>query len=201
MKRFALLLFLAACGTPYKHNEQCAAGEFERDSQEFAEPRNDIPGLPNLARVSPALYRSAQPTAEGFAEAKKLGIKTILNIRWGSSDRDELKGLGLQYFHISFSALNPEDSDVIAFLQVVQDPANHPVLVHCQRGADRTGMMVAIYRHMVQGWPMVRAKKELPRFGFDPMFENLIDYLDCLNCPQMRERVKAAPPPKIEFIP
>ncbi len=201
MKRSILLLMLTACAAPYEHNDQCMQGEVEHQRHPFAEPRNDIPGLSNFALVGPGLYRSAQPDARGFSAAKQLGIKTIINIRWAKSDIEELKGLGLRYVHISFSALYPEDEDVIAFLQVMQDSANHPALIHCQRGADRTGMMVAIYRHVVQGWPMERAKKEMPIFGFAEMWENLVDYLDCLDCPKLREKIKTTSPPEVRIIP
>lgn len=195
------LLLLATCAAPYPHNEQCAIGEVERQSTQLAEPRHDIEGLPNFAEISPGLYRSGQPTAEGFAQAKKLGIKTILNLRWGASDREELQGLGLKYYHISFNPWIVDEDEVVEFLQIVMDPTHQPVLVHCQRGADRTGMMVAVYRHLVQSWPMERAKKEMGRFDFHPMFENMIDYLDCVNCPQLREKIQNRPAPQVETIP
>jgi protein tyrosine/serine phosphatase len=166
----------------------------------LASPRDDIPGLPNFARVSPGLFRAGQPDEGGFAEAKKRGVKTVVNLRTLHSDRDELKGLGLAYVKIHFNPLHPEDEDVIAFLKVVADPANQPVLVHCQHGADRTGTMVAIYRVMIEGWPMEEAMLELPRFGFHRIWGNMKRYLHNLDVREIREALATAEAPAPERI-
>lgn len=96
------------------------------------------PGLPNLHKVSPVLYRGAQPTAEGMRELKKLGIRTVVNLRWLHSDRDEIGDTGLAYEEISMKSWHPEDEDVARFLRIVTDPDRTPVFIHCQHGADRT---------------------------------------------------------------
>ena len=62
--------------------------------------RIELPGLPNLHKVSDDLYRSAQPTAEGMQQLEKLGVKTVINLRSLHSDRDEIKDTGLTYEHI-----------------------------------------------------------------------------------------------------
>ena len=36
-----------------------------------------------------------------------------------------------------------------------------PVLIHCQGGSDRTGVMVALYRMAFQGWDLEEAKNEM----------------------------------------
>lgn len=173
----------------------------ETPQRELASPRNDVAGAPNLAQISPELWRSAQPNAEGFKNLKALGIKTVVNLRNVSSDRDELKGLGLKYVHIHFAPWHPEEEDVVAFLKVLEDPENHPVLVHCQHGADRTGTMIAIYRAYQQGWPMKDAMQELPRFGFHSIWANLKKYLERLDVAALRAKVRAAPAPKAEVVP
>jgi protein tyrosine phosphatase (PTP) superfamily phosphohydrolase (DUF442 family) len=167
----------------------------------LASPRNDVPGAPNLAQVSPVLWRSAQPTAEGFKNLQAMGIRTVVNLRNFTSDRDELKGLGLRYHHIHFATWHAEDEDVVAFLKIVSDPANHPVLVHCQHGADRTGTMVAAYRVVMEGWTMEEAMQELPRFGFHSIWTNLKTYLQKFDAAAMKKMVDAAPAPKVEVVP
>ena len=64
----------------------------------------DLLGCGNLYKVSDALYRGEQPTAEGFKELEKLGIKTVVSLRSLHSDRDELKGTSLAYEHIRMEA-------------------------------------------------------------------------------------------------
>jgi protein tyrosine phosphatase (PTP) superfamily phosphohydrolase (DUF442 family) len=167
----------------------------------LATPRNDVPGVSNLAEVAPGLWRSAQPDAVGFKNLRAMGIKTVVSLRRLSSDRPALRGLGLRYRHIHFAPWHAEEEDVIAFLKIATDPANQPVLVHCQHGADRTGTMVAIYRVYVQRWAMSEAMQELPRFGFHSIWHNLRLYLERLDVSALRAKVAAAPMPSLHVVP
>ena len=72
----------------------------------WAEPL-ELTGVPNLHKVSDALYRSAQPTAEGMRNLKELGVKTIINLRSFHSDRGEIGETGLGYEHIYMKAWHP----------------------------------------------------------------------------------------------
>jgi len=148
------------------------------------------PELPNLHRVTDNLYRGAQPTAEGFKELEKMGVKTIINLRGFHSDEDLLKNTHLSYESIRFNTWHPEDEDVIKFLQIVTDKNRYPIFVHCQHGADRTGLMIAIYRMAIQKWAKEDAIKEMTdgNYGFHAIWQNLISYLNDLNV----EAIKAA---------
>ncbi len=161
-------------------------------SQIWAKPI-ELPGLPNLHKVSDDLYRGAQPTAEGVQQLKKLGVRTIVNLRLFDFDRDKIKGTGLAYQHIRFMTWYPQDKKVIRFLKIVTDPNSTPVFLHCQRGADRTGAMCAIYRVAVQRWPKAEAIDEMVNggFAFNRRWMNLIDYIEKLNIEDIRRRVGA----------
>src|SRR5437588_10703335 len=50
-------------------------------ARSYASPSDDIPGLPNFAKVSDGLYRGAQPTREGFVALKQMGVKTVIDLR------------------------------------------------------------------------------------------------------------------------
>jgi protein tyrosine phosphatase (PTP) superfamily phosphohydrolase (DUF442 family) len=163
-------------------------------------PRNDLPGVKNFTQVSPFLWRSAQPTAEGFRQLRQMGLRTVVNLRNVASDRKALAGTGLGYVHIHFATWHAEDEDTVRFLRVVTDPERQPVLVHCRRGADRTGMMVAIYRVYAQGWTQEEALAELPRFGYSPVWSNLKRFFRRLDFAGLRRKVEAAPAPKVEII-
>ena len=180
---------------PAEKTESTGAG-----AKAVLSPRGDIPGLTNFARISDGLYRGAQPSAEGFAELKKLGIKTVVNLRSFHTDRQKLKGTGLQYLHIYCKAWHPEDEDVIEFLKVVRDPANQPVFVHCLHGADRTGMMVASYRIIEQGWTIPDAADELPRFGFHTIFKQIPKYLKGFVSESIQNGVNDGRGAKVERI-
>lgn len=157
-----------------------------------------LEGAPNLHKVTDTLYRSAQPTAEGFKNLQEFGIKTVVSLRVFHSDKDEIEDAGAEgAFHvkrISFKTWHAEDEDVVKFLKIVTDPANAPVLVHCQYGADRTGLMVAIYRVAVQGWTKEAALKEMTDggYGFHTVWENLPDYFEALDVPRIRKEAGLA---------
>lgn len=155
------------------------------------------PGLPNLHRVAPGVWRGAQPSAEGMRTLETMGVRTVVNLRGFHSDRDELVGTGLSYVHVRFNTWNPEDEDVVAFLKVVADPARQPVFVHCQHGADRTGMMCALYRMTVQGWTVDEAIAEMTRggYGFHPIWRNLPVYLRQVDAERLR-RMAGLPEPQ-----
>ena len=158
----------------------------------WAEPV-ELPGVPNLHKVSDDLYRGAQPTDEGMAALHKMGIKTIVNLRSFHSDRDEIGDLPLGYEHITMKTWHAEDKEVVRFLRIVGDEGRRPVFVHCQRGADRTGTMCAIYRIFVQGWSKDDAIAEMTEggFGFYEGWQNLIDYIRELDVERIRERAGA----------
>lgn len=147
-------------------------------------------GLPNLHKVSDALYRGAQPTAEGFVTLKGMGVKTVVNLRSFHSDKKSLGDTGLGYEHITMKAWHAEEKEVVRFLKIVTDPAHQPVLVHCQHGADRTGTMCAIYRVAVQGWSKDDALKEMRDggYGFFEGWKNLVKFIEDLDVASIREK-------------
>ena len=105
---------------------------------EWAQPV-ELPGCPNLNKVTDTLYRGAQPTAEGFARLKQLGVQTIINLRHNHSDVDEMGDLKFNYIAIPMHAWHAEDEDIVAFLRAVTDKKNGVIFVHCEHGSDRTG--------------------------------------------------------------
>ncbi|NUP08121.1 MAG: protein-tyrosine-phosphatase [Polyangiaceae bacterium] len=164
------------------------------------EPRDDLPGLPNFAKVSDVLYRGAQPTAEGFRTLKNMGVKTVVSLRMLHSDRKMLEGTGLQYRRISAKAWHPEDEDVARVLKIVEDPKNQPVFVHCEHGADRTGTVVAAYRMVEQGWTNEEAAAELQAFGYHPIWAEILTYLSRFERKAMQQTVANTPAPSLDLI-
>ena len=160
-------------------------------TQPLASPR-DLSGVPNFARVSDVLYRGAQPNREGFTLLRAIGVKTVVDLR-GEVHQDDLEGLGLKYVHIPSDVFHPRQSQMIEFLRVVNDPANQPVFVHCQRGADRTGCYVGVYRIVEQGWTARDAEAELPRFHFNPFFGDVPAFLRGLDAEKMRQELIEPP--------
>jgi len=156
---------------------------------DWAVPVNQ-PDLPNLYQLTPTLYRGAQPTAAGMKQLEAMGIKTVINLRWLHSDKDEAEGTSLNLVSIPCQAWDKElDEQAVRFLETVTDPANQPVFVHCQHGADRTGTMCAIYRIVVQGWSVDAALEEMTAGGynFHAVWKNLPAYLRSINVDALRK--------------
>ena len=149
-----------------------------------------VPGITNLYMVTTNLYRGAQPTAEGMKQLKAIGIKTVVNLRSFHSDKDELVGTGLKGVRFETKPWHAEEEDVVAFLKIVTDTNNLPVFVHCQRGADRTGTMCAIYRIVVCGWTKPEAIEELKQGGyhFSPVWKNLVTFIEKADIEDIKRR-------------
>jgi protein tyrosine/serine phosphatase len=163
----------------------------------WAEPVTK-PGLPNLHKVSDALYRGAQPAPEGFKTLQAMGVKTVVNLRSSHTDDDEIGTLALKKVRIRCKAWDPEGDEVDVFLKVVADPANHPVFVHCQHGADRTGLMCAIYRMAIQGWTREQAVEEMTKggFGYHSVWDDLLEYLQKVDVEALKKKAGIASPSK-----
>ena len=168
--------------------------------EDWASPVAASPGLPNLHRVNSSLYRSAQPSKEGFVflgtEASlanaDLPIKTVISLRAFNDDAPLVPASsGLRLEQIRFKTWHPEDEDVVKFLRIATTPALQPVLVHCQHGSDRTGTMVAIYRIAFEGWTKAQATDEMINggFGFHPMWQNLLHYIEELDVNAIKAKV------------
>lgn len=157
-----------------------------------------VEGVPNLHKVSDGLYRSAQPTAQGFRNLKAMGIKTVVNLRSFHSDRDEIGDLDLAYEHITMKAWHAEEKEAVRFLKIVADPNCGPVLVHCQHGADRTGTMCAVYRIAIEGWTKKDALREMADggFGFHAIWQNLPSWLQKLNVEKLKRDAGIPGPPQ-----
>jgi len=151
--------------------------------------------LHNFYQVSATLYRGAQPTREGLAELRRLGVKTVVSLRAFHGEQEAVAAAGLGYERISFKVWHPEDEDMRRFLRIVTDPERQPVYVHCLRGADRTGTAVAVYRICVQGWSKDDAIDEMVNGGyhFARRFAHLRHYLRSLDVDALRP-VLATPP-------
>lgn len=130
-----------------------------------------LPGLPNAGKISEFLYRGAQPKPEGYAELKRLGVTTVVNLRKGSDDtereRRQVEALGMRYVGIPTNGRHgPSHEQVAEFLHLLQASPRERVFVHCRLGADRTGVMIAAFRIAQQQWTPQQALDEMLAFHF-----------------------------------
>jgi protein tyrosine phosphatase (PTP) superfamily phosphohydrolase (DUF442 family) len=149
-----------------------------------------VPGITNFYQVTTNLYRGAQPTAAGMKQLQAMGIKTVINLRAFHSDKDEVVGTGLKSVRFETTPWHAEEEDVVGFLKMVADTNNLPVFVHCQRGADRTGTMCAMYRIVVCDWTKEEAIAEMKNggFAFSPVWRNLVTFIEKADIADLKRR-------------
>ena len=147
----------------------------------------------NLNRVTPELYRSAQPDAAGMTELEKRGVKTVIDLRGLNDDAKEARGTKLRLQQVKLNTWHIEDEDVIRALALLRRKENGPFLVHCHHGSDRTGIVCAMYRVVEQHWNREDAIVELTDggYGFHSMWSNIPSYLRKVNIENIRRRVDA----------
>lgn len=150
-------------------------------SPSFAARIADGAGLENAARVSPVLYRGAQPDEEGYERLRELGVKTVVSLRRFHSTREQTEAAGLGYLRLPiYAAIGsepPSDEQVRRFFATVLDPDRQPVYVHCKYGSDRTGVMAALYRIECDGWSNDDAIREMQAFGYHDVYRDLIEFV------------------------
>jgi tyrosine-protein phosphatase SIW14 len=130
-----------------------------------------IAGVPNAGKISEVLLRGAQPSAQGLAELKKLGVTTIVDLRGNrgpvARERAQAESLGMRFVDVPVNGWSPPtDEQVVEFLNLFQKDPTQKIFVHCYYGSDRTGVMVAAYRMAKQNWTADQAVEEMYSFGF-----------------------------------
>jgi len=147
-------------------------------------PGSGPAGVSNFGRVTQTLYRGAQPTEEGFRSLQQMGVTIDVNFRDGeaNSEEREVESLGMKYVAIPWKASDePSTVQVVEFLDLVRDNPHATIFVHCKRGADRTGTMIAAYRIAVEHEPAGDAVSEMHRYHYAhfwlPQLERYVDSL------------------------
>jgi protein tyrosine/serine phosphatase len=136
-------------------------------------------------RVDERLYRGAQPTEDGFKKLREMGVTTVINLRMEpdairTDEKRIVEGLGMKYVALPVEDGNfftrsrtIPDEAIRTFFKIVDDPEQGQVFVHCHRGADRTGALVAFYRIARQGWAAEKAAKEARDLGMRSWYKGL----------------------------
>src|SRR5258708_3511779 len=108
-------------------------------------------GIPNFHQVNENVFRSGQPSPEAWPKLAKLGVKTVIDLRRldEHSTEAEAKAVtaaGMTYVNVPMKGVvAPSESQMTKIFAVLLN-TDGPILVHCKRGADRTGAVIACYR-------------------------------------------------------
>lgn len=128
--------------------------------------------FPNRHRLSDEAWRAAQPLPHQVRDLARRGIRTIVNLR-GATKSSSYKyeaaacreaGLTLVDFPVRSRAA-PTREEVLCARELFETVA-YPIAMHCKSGADRVGLMSALYMHTRQGVPIEEARRQLGlRYG------------------------------------
>ena len=170
-----LLLCLLASGLPVA----CLSAPPDNGGKAFQPERwaTPIKHDANLYRIDDKLYRSEQPVAEDGEAIVKLGIQSVINLRFfDRNDDDHLKAHGLTLLNrplLSWSIKPKEIAEILYLIEKQQQ--NGAVLIHCYHGADRTGLIAGMYRIIYQGWSVEEAKAEMQHgpYGYHSIWKNI----------------------------
>jgi len=121
----------------------------------------------NRHRITPSLWRSAQPSPVDIARMARQGLKTIVNLRGGRShgawqlERDAAERHGITVVDFVLRSREAPDRDVLLGLPEFFASLQYPALAHCKSGADRAGLFAALYLMVVEKADTARAFREL----------------------------------------
>lgn len=153
----------------------------------------DVPEVPKLFIVEPNFYRSPQPTEEGFrALVTRKGLRSVVNLRATHLDNGLTQGLALRLFDFGMPAWHIEREDVVGALRALRTETRMgPTLLHCTLGADRTGLVAALYRMIYQGWSKEDALEEMEHggFGFHDIWINIPQFIDRIDVGELKRDV------------
>ena len=132
----------------------------------------------NLYRIDDKFYRSEQLTVEDTKTITDLGIKSIINLRYfnRNTNRSALLNPDLILLNRPLLVWDIRPRQIAETLYLIeQQQPQGPVLVHCYRGADRTGLIAGMYRIIFQGWSIDAAKTEMQQgpYGYHSVWKNI----------------------------
>jgi tyrosine-protein phosphatase SIW14 len=146
----------------------------------------ELRGLPNFGRVTDNLDRGGQPTSDGFKSLHAMGVGIVVDLREKptevASEKHQVESLGMKSIGIPWSAnQEPSSAQIVEFLDLVRANPDTKIFVHCRRGADRTGVMIAAYRIAVEHKSAAEAVSEMRQYHYDWLFRaQLKRYIESL---------------------
>src|SRR5437762_2059650 len=150
----------------------------------------------NFGKINDNYYRGAQPNGNDYSDLKAIGVKTVIDLQADgpSNEAGYVKAAGMNFFRIGMTTSKaPTDAQIAQFFDIVNNPANQPVFVHCAGGRHRTGTMTALYRMTYDGWTAAQAYNEMKQVRF----EGFPDHPVLRNFVYAYKATPIAPPPTV----
>ena len=122
----------------------------------------------NFGKVDDHVYRSAQLQPSEVVELKELGISTVINLRerpvkW---EKEAVEAAGMKYYNIPMSSTKRPKLDTVNYVLKLMEESKGKVLVHCNGGRHRTGLIIAIYRINKYHWTFDEVYREMKLYDY-----------------------------------
>src|SRR5215470_5053 len=124
----------------------------------------------NFGKINNNYFRGSQPKGSDYRDLAAIGVKTVIDLQQDgpSNEAGIVTAAGMKFFRIGMTTSKaPTDAQVAQFFEIVNNPANQPVYVHCAGGRHRTGTMTALYRMTYDGWTADKAYTEMKQYHFE----------------------------------
>lgn len=138
-------------------------------------PKPFIPPL-LFSYVAESIYRGGYPKLQSHEFLKRLDLRTIISVTPNPLEPEDLQDYSpdLQYIHIAGEAEQQKSRKkkevlinidiVVQALEIITNPVNQPVFVHCLNGKQITSLIIACFR-IYSGWSVRSALTEYARFS------------------------------------
>ena len=148
----------------------------------------------NLYRLDDKLSRSEQLTEKDYELLRKNNINTLINLRFfdRNDDRQAFGKTPLTLVNTPLLTWSITPQEVARVLwQIEQHQRNGAVLIHCYHGADRTGLISAMYRVVYQNWELSEAKREMMQgpYGFHSVWKNIEGFFTEKNINEIKQEL------------
>lgn len=188
-------------------NKLKAVGQFGEYLDQF-KPSSGNKAENNFHPVSKTLFRSEQLTQEDLPLLRQHQIRTLVNLRFFNrgEDKAQFTDSDLTLINIPMVTWSIEPQQIAqALFAIEQGEKQGGVLVHCYHGSDRTGLVVGMYRIIMQNWSIADAEKELREggYGYHAIWQNIRHYFDDEGVNAVRrelEKLRAANRVQIDNI-
>ena len=121
----------------------------------------------NFHWIAADMARANQPAPKQIARYAALGIKTIINLR-GEADtgyflleREACTAHAITLVNAPMGSREPPSKQRVHYAKQVFETIAYPALMHCKSGADRAGLMGALYLHFHRGMPIADVLHQL----------------------------------------
>ena len=189
LKPLKILIILTALRTV-----ACSTTTPSTPPQNTAHWATEVGKETNLYRLDDKLFRSEQLTEKDYELLRKNNINTLINLRFfdRNDDRQAFGKTSLTLVNTPLLTWSITPQEVARVLwQIEQHQRNGAVLIHCYHGADRTGLISAMYRVVYQNWELNEAKREMMQgpYGFHSVWKNIEGFFTEKNINEIKQEL------------